>query len=70
MKVKEIRDLSPEDLLLKEKSLKKELFALNYQRKYSRVEKPGMFRTIKRTIARIKTIQNERRKDGTATKTQ
>ncbi len=46
-------------------ALKKEIFELNFQRKYSRVEKPGTFRNIRRTIARIKTILNERKNDGT-----
>ena len=65
MKIKELRELSAEDLVQKEKTLKKEVFELNFQRKYSRVEKPGRFRTIRRTIARIKTILNERKNDGT-----
>ena len=64
MKLKELKDLSAEDLLQKEKTLKRELFDLNFQRKYSRVEKPGMFRNIHRTIARIKTLLNERKKNG------
>jgi len=66
MKLKELKELSVEDLAEKEKTLKKDLFDLNFQRKYSRVEKPGMFRNIRRTIARIKTIVNERKnEDGT-----
>lgn len=64
MKLKELKELTPEDLVQKEKSLKKELFELNFQRKYGRVEKPGRFRNIRRTIARIKTILNERKPDG------
>mgnify|MGYP001575272001 CR=1 FL=1 len=65
MKIRELREFTPEDLLQKEKSLKKELFELNFQRKYGRVEKPGRFRVIRRDIARIKTLLNERKKDGT-----
>ncbi len=65
MKIKELKELSAEDLVQKEKTLKKEVFELNFQRKYARVEKPGRFRTIRRTIARIKTILNERKDDGT-----
>ena len=67
MKVRELRELTPEDLFQKEKTLKKELFELNFQRRYGRVEKPGRFRSIKREIARIKTLLNERKKDGTKT---
>jgi large subunit ribosomal protein L29 len=69
MKTKELRGLADQDLILKEKSLKKELFDLYFQRKFGRVEKPGRFRQIKRDIARIKTLQIEREKDG-AKKTQ
>ena len=59
MKIKQLRDLGPEELTQKEKELKKELFDLNFQRKHGRVEKPGRFRTIHRDIARILTLQRE-----------
>ncbi|MCK5214905.1 MAG: 50S ribosomal protein L29 [Candidatus Omnitrophica bacterium] len=68
MKTKELRALSSEDLIVKEKSLKKDLFNLKYQRKIGRVEKPSQFKLIKRDVARILTILNEREKDGTKTK--
>jgi len=64
MKAKDLRAQSTEDLILKEKSLKKDLFDLKYQRKIGRVERPSQFKTIKRDIARILTILNEREKDG------
>ena len=68
MKAKEFKSQSSDDLLLKEKSLKKELFDLKYQRKIGRVERPSLFKSIKRDIARILTILNEREKDGNKTK--
>lgn len=58
MKIQELRSLSKEELLEKEKSLKNELFKLNLQRYAGRVEKPHMFSLIKRDIARIDTILN------------
>ena len=61
MKTQELHNLSKEELLQKEKSLKEELFKLNMQRYSGRVEKPHMFSLIKRDIARIKTILNEKR---------
>lgn len=64
MKIKEIRGFSSDDLILKEKDLKKELFELKYQRKIGRVEKPSRFKLIKHDIARILTILKEREKDG------
>lgn len=61
MKTTELRNLSKEELLQKEKNLKEELFKLNMQRYGSRVEKPHMFFLIKRDIARIQTILNEKK---------
>lgn len=66
MKVQEIRQLSKEELIQREKSFKKELFDLKYQRKLGRVEKPARFKSLKKDIARILTILNEREKDGSA----
>lgn len=65
MKTKEIRALAAEELKAKEKALKKELFDLKYQRKIGRVEKPSRFKLIRRDIAKILTVINERAKDGT-----
>ena len=61
MKTQELRSLSKEELLQKEKSLKDELYKLNMQRYGGRVEKPHMFSLIKKDIARIKTILNEKK---------
>ena len=57
-KAKDLVNLSRAELLEKEKSLKEELFKLNLQRYAGRVEKPHMFSTIKRQIARIQTVLN------------
>jgi len=59
MKTKELRNLSREELLEKEKNLKQELAKLSVQRYSGRVEKPHMFFIIKRDIARIRTILAE-----------
>ena len=59
MKIQELRNLSKEELLQKEKALKEELFKLNLQRYGARVEKPHMFGLLKRDLARIETILNE-----------
>ena len=61
MKAKELRALSMEELATKEKALKEEWFHLNEQRYTGRVEKPNKFSAVKRDIARIKTIVNERK---------
>ena len=61
MKITELRALSREELLVKEKSLKEELSKLNLQRYGGRVEKPHMFSLVKKDIARIKTLLNQKK---------
>jgi len=56
MKINELANLSKEELVNKEKELRKELFKLNLQRYSGRVEKPHMFKIVKRDIARIQTL--------------
>ncbi|TAM40826.1 50S ribosomal protein L29 [bacterium] len=61
MKAQELRSLSQEELLQKEKSLLEELSAMNMQRFAGRVEKPHKFKLIRKDIARIRTILNNRK---------
>lgn len=63
MKTKELKNLSLEELAQKEKALKEELFKLNAQRYMAQPEKPHMFSSLKKDIARIKTIVNEKKKE-------
>jgi large subunit ribosomal protein L29 len=58
-----LRALSKEELLEKEKSLKDELFKLNLQRYGGRVEKPHRFSLIRKDIARINTLLNEKKEE-------
>ncbi|TRZ95162.1 50S ribosomal protein L29 [bacterium] len=58
VKIQELRNLSKEELIGKEKTLKDQMFKLNMQRYSGRVEKPHMFSLLKRDIARIQTILN------------
>jgi len=66
MKKLDLNNLSREELLEKEKSLKDQLFKLNMQRYGGRVEKPHLFSLVRRDIARIHTILNkkEEKKNG------
>jgi large subunit ribosomal protein L29 len=59
MKVNEIRDLSAGELNQKVASLKEELFNLRFQLATGQLENPMRIKEIKKTIARIKTIQRE-----------
>ena len=59
MKVKEIRNLSAAELNEKVVSLKEELFNLRFQHATGQLENPKRIREVKKTIARIKTVQRE-----------
>ncbi len=61
MKAEELRSLSADELLVKEKALYDELSKLNIQRYTGSVEKPHKFALIKQDIARIRTILNEKK---------
>ena len=65
MNVKELKALSDDELIIKEKQIKKELFDLNNQRQVGRIEKPASVRNFRRDIARILTVLNERKSNGT-----
>lgn len=60
MKVKDIREFSATELEQKIAGLKDELFNLRFQHATGQLENPVRIREIKKTIARIKTIQRER----------
>ncbi len=59
MKANEIRDLSADEQAEKLKSLKEELFNLRFQHATGQLENPMRIRDVKKSIARIKTIQRE-----------
>lgn len=59
MKVQEIRNLSAEEMNEKIAGLKEELFNLRFQHATGRLENPMRLREVKKTIARIKTVQRE-----------
>ncbi|MGI6486255.1 MAG: 50S ribosomal protein L29 [Tepidanaerobacteraceae bacterium] len=61
MKVKQIRDLSDDELTLKIKNLKEELFNLRFQAATGQLDNPMRIRQVRKTIARIKTVLAERR---------
>ena len=60
MKVKEIRELSTEDINAKLKEVKEELFNLRFQQATGNLEKPSRIRELRHTVARLKTVLKER----------
>lgn len=63
MKIKELRSLSKEELIQKEKSLKEELFKFNSARFSGNVDKPHVFAALRKDIARIKTLLNAKKEN-------
>jgi len=57
---KEIRELSPDEIVKKVDSLEEEFFNLRFQAKMGQLTNPLQLRYIKRDIARAKTILNEK----------
>ena len=60
MKVNEIRDLNENELSEKLSSLKEELFNLRFQLVTGQLENPMRIKDVKKSIARVKTVQRER----------
>ena len=62
MKIKELKELSEEELKEKHKELNKQLMELQFKRR-SGVEKPHLFKLTKKDIARIMTVFNQKKGD-------
>ena len=60
-KAKELRDMSDEHLELTLKDTQKGLFRLRLQAQTERLDAPSELRKSRRLIARIKTVQRERK---------
>lgn len=60
MKIKEIIELTTEELLNKIEELKEELFNLRFANATGNLEKPSRIKEIRKTIARIKMVIRER----------
>ena len=58
----EIRELGVEDLQARAKDLDDQLFRLRIQKSMGQLEAPAKLRTLRRDLARVKTILRERRK--------
>ena len=61
MKAKEIRNLSDQDLDKQLYDLQSELFNLRFRLATGQLENPSAIGSVKKDIARVKTIQTERK---------
>ena len=59
MTAKELRELTEEELQLKLKDLKEELFNLRFQLAINQLDNPMRITAVKRDIARVSTVMRE-----------
>ena len=64
MDIKEIRKLSDADLKAKIKETKEELFTKRMQQANGTLERPTELRTLRKNVAKMKTVLTERKLDG------
>jgi large subunit ribosomal protein L29 len=60
MKIRELRDLSKEELQAKTVDIKKELFNLRVQQAMGQIENPMRLRLLRKDIAKAKTVLKEK----------
>ena len=60
MKAKEIKEMTNDELAKKLESLKEELFNLRFRHATGQLENPNVLNTVKKDIARVKTVIRER----------
>ncbi|GEK59730.1 50S ribosomal protein L29 [Marinococcus halophilus] len=60
MRANELRDLTTTEIEDQTKSLKEELFNLRFQLATGQLENPARIRTVRKDIARAKTVLRER----------
>ena len=62
MKIKELNDMSPDELRHKQEELVDQLFKLRFQKSLGQLDSPMKVKNVRRDIARIKTVLNRRPK--------
>ena len=63
MKIKEIAEMSTDELLTKRRDLRQESLHLRLQQQSGQLEQPSRLRLIRRDVARIETILTKRSKE-------
>jgi large subunit ribosomal protein L29 len=60
MKIKEIRELSKDELATRKRDLRQEFFHLRLQQQSGQLEKPSQLRAIRREVARVETVLSQK----------
>ncbi len=61
MKAAELRDLGVDELGAKERELVDQLFRMRIQKSMGQLENPDKVRTVRRDLARVKTVLQQKR---------
>ena len=64
VKPQKLRELSPQELNDKVKEFKTELFNLRFQNAVGHLKNTSRIKEVRKTIARLLTIANEKEKEG------
>ncbi len=59
MKIKEVRDLTRDELVVRKAELRKAAFQLRLQQQTGQLEKPSELTKIRKDVARIETVLSE-----------
>lgn len=60
MKIKDIRELSRDELVTRKRDLRQESFHLRLQQQSGQLEKPSQIKEIRREVARIETVLTQK----------
>ncbi len=66
MKIKELKEMTNEELATQRRDLKHETINLRVQQQSGQLENPARIRAVRRTIARIETVLSNRRLEDVA----
>ena len=61
MKAAELREQGADELVVKERDLTDQLFRMRIQKSLGQLETPEKLRTVRRDLARIKTVLRQKR---------
>ena len=61
MKAAELREMAPDQLDARERELVDQLFRMRIQKSMGQLEAPDKLRTVRRDLARIKTVLRQKR---------
>ncbi len=64
MKINELKEMTMEELDAQLADIKKEQFNLKLQQVSGQLENPARMKELRRTVARIKTLQNGKKVEG------